>query len=204
MAETVSTAADCLTAAGLAGDERARLAAAAAGPHHRIFRRPHPLRGLLAQVGAPAGAAAAEGRDRKGARAGGRRADPGRRAGRARAFPAPACRRGLRCAHGQAVTLRAGRGAGDAGGQRGAGAGADRAGDRRRGGMPAARQGRPRDRPGALSLRRARQRARRTPSLPCHAAAAAGGAGAAAASSSATAWSSSTAPRCAGTARPRW
>ena len=104
---------------------------------------------------------------------------PGARGARALSAPPWRCR--LRRVDGAAVALRAGRGPGDPGRRRGAGPGADRAGDRRRGRLPAARQERPRDRPGPVSVRRARQRALRTAPLPRHAAAAARGRGPAAA-----------------------
>src|SRR6266404_1197606 len=151
------------------------LAAGGTGRDHRFSRRSREILRLLADIGAsPRAAAVKAAAQRKRARRGA--SDSRRGAERPRALSAPPRRRRLRCIDGAAVALRAGRGVGDPRRGRGAGPRSDATGDRRRGRVDPARQERPRDRSGPVSLGGARQRALRTTPLPCHVAAAARGA----------------------------
>src|SRR6516225_2704843 len=145
---------------GVARQRGQGLAASGAGRDHRFSHRSREVLGVLADLGASPRAAAAKGPSQR-QRAGRGHRDSRRGARRPRALSPPPRRCRLRRIDGATLAFRAGGGAGDPGRGRGARPRSDGAGDRRRGRFHPARQERPRDRSGPVSLGGARQRALR-------------------------------------------
>ena len=202
--ETDAAAVECLTAAGLAAKDVRDWLQVGAGRDHRLSRRSQEILRLLAEITRLLGRLPQKARRNAGG-AGRSRRRPGPRARGPGALSSPR----MRDAVYDALTVRRSRfvrveelvtrAAGVVPGL--VPTAQEIAAED---GCPATRQGWPRDRPGPVSVRGARQRALRTPPLPRHAAAAAGGRGVAAAARARRARWSSTARRCTASARLQW